>query len=311
MTHFLRLLLNFTPHATLEKNTELKTRLLNREDASKAGGTSLITSVFKRKKSSAPGNGTTTATAPAAATPALDAKAAKALHDRAEAAEAEASRLRQTVKNMEAEIALHKETKDELARSLKAQQLDMEDQRRLFKASMAELSERNKDLLAQLRLARTVVPSGATKASQPSTSESPTQGQTSAPTSSPAHETAAQAAQPTETPGAAAAADATTTSEKPVEPETSETTTAGSRENAPAEGHDELETLRAAVREATEARDILQAQLRRHEEALKHEVSDTEGLRDQLRHLNGTIATHQDELQKVKVRRELFTLSRM
>ncbi len=58
--------------------------------------------------------------------------------------------LQRKVSSLEAEIALHKSTKDQLSRDLDAARTDTEDQRSTFKRSLQSLSEKNAELQARL-----------------------------------------------------------------------------------------------------------------------------------------------------------------
>lgn len=84
------------------------------------------------------------------------------------------TKLRRQVGALEAEIVLHKETKDQLARDLDAARSDLADQRRTFKASLASLSSKNTDLETRLKLLQQQQPPPPQTASAaPSGSDAP------------------------------------------------------------------------------------------------------------------------------------------
>eukprot|EP00041_Stephanoeca_diplocostata_P037933 m.1459927 g.1459927 ORF g.1459927 m.1459927 type:complete len:1019 (-) comp25129_c0_seq2:3453-6509(-) len=62
----------------------------------------------------------------------------------------ELAQARQQVSQLQAEIVLHKEMKDQLTADLRVAMCDFEDQRNTFKATIVSLTERNTALLAQL-----------------------------------------------------------------------------------------------------------------------------------------------------------------
>lgn len=281
-----------------------------------AGG--LLTSVFKRNKkanNTADGANITLVTTASAQAPAVDPKVYKALQEKAEALDTENSKLKLSMRNLEAEIVLHKETKDQLSRQVKATQLDIEDQRRLFKASMAELSERNKELTAQLRLAKTspdIIATTPCDLSMESPECKPTEltnGESSDGQLQPSDEPPPEPQRITQPDSQDDSAPETQTDNRgrlqSNDNQTPDSAVMNGMRALAAQEYvslsAEVETLKVALLEATQARDILKGQLDRHEEALKHEVTDTEGLREQLRHLNNTIATLQEERSSLKV----------
>eukprot|EP00045_Choanoeca_perplexa_P014258 m.166599 g.166599 ORF g.166599 m.166599 type:complete len:908 (+) comp16626_c0_seq12:122-2845(+) len=101
----------------------------------KTSARQLITNVFKR---SPKGN---------------DASSASTIVEGDDTQQAAAQVARQhdaQLQELREEIDLHKQTKDELARQVKATKLDLEDQRRIYKRSMADLSQKNTELAAKL-----------------------------------------------------------------------------------------------------------------------------------------------------------------
>eukprot|EP00056_Hartaetosiga_gracilis_P006410 m.96440 g.96440 ORF g.96440 m.96440 type:complete len:1106 (-) comp12465_c0_seq1:27-3344(-) len=59
--------------------------------------------------------------------------------------------LRGSLSSLQAEVELYRENGNELSRSMKAAQVDLDDQRSLFKRTMEGISERNRELTSQLR----------------------------------------------------------------------------------------------------------------------------------------------------------------
>ncbi|EDQ89929.1 uncharacterized protein MONBRDRAFT_36818 [Monosiga brevicollis MX1] len=68
-----------------------------------------------------------------------------------EAKDKEIEKLKQRAQQLEEEVGLHKESKDQLLRQVKALQLDLDDQRRVYKRSMAAINEKNSSLQAEIK----------------------------------------------------------------------------------------------------------------------------------------------------------------
>lgn len=225
-----------------------------------------------------------------------DSKATRTLHTRVAELEKERAHLQETVRNQVAEIALHKETKDQLARQIKATQLDIEDQRRLFKASMAELSDRNRQLLGQLREAQAASTHVDTNTPMPAA-----QAATGAEVG-----TGQGECQSGDDDSAAAFAGshgtaADTESDGSLHGDADGNAGAAQGVLLRSTSADETESLRKQLLEVTQARDLLQTRLDRHDEALQGEITDTEALREQLRLLNTRVPALQDQLKTTKV----------
>eukprot|EP00039_Didymoeca_costata_P005936 m.86003 g.86003 ORF g.86003 m.86003 type:complete len:817 (-) comp13037_c0_seq1:139-2589(-) len=74
-----------------------------------------------------------------------------------------------TITKLQAELALHKETKDALSQSLHTLEVDMADQKEIFQCSMQSLSEKNTELTAKLNSLQNV----GTETNQETESEAP------------------------------------------------------------------------------------------------------------------------------------------
>ena len=261
----------------------MKEAALASAQGNRSSAKEMLTGMFKRRKGGGAADTATAAAtggASAAASTAevLTGKEARALQKTVASLEAERSKLQDTVRNQEAEIALHKETKDQLTRQIKATQVDIDDQRRVYKAQISDLNNKNKMLTAELR----DVQAQRDRARR---------------------EQAADAAAVAEAP----APSQPLTADQPKGKKAS-AAAEGAAEEAPAESSDtgkaaaEIEALREALREATQARDMLQLRLDRHTQDLQGEITDTDSLREQLRHLNVKLSEMQDELSAASVR---------
>eukprot|EP00730_Choanoeca_flexa_P000581 TRINITY_DN10257_c0_g1_i4.p1 TRINITY_DN10257_c0_g1~~TRINITY_DN10257_c0_g1_i4.p1 ORF type:complete len:888 (+),score=284.59 TRINITY_DN10257_c0_g1_i4:100-2763(+) len=113
-----------------EKKYRSHIKKLQDASDSKPSTRQLLTNVFKR--------------APSKSAEAL--QAASGDHNDGDPFASERNGYKSQIQALKEEMALHKQTKDELARQVKATKVDVDDQRRIYKRSMAELSQKNTEL---------------------------------------------------------------------------------------------------------------------------------------------------------------------
>lgn len=237
--------------------------------------------------------------------------------------EQEARKLKQKISALEAELVLHRETKNQLARDLDSARTDLADQRQTFKSGLAAVSEKNTDLEARLLTAmqrireleagihtsvsptpptqrRAVTePQESTQATpetpHPDSSQQQQQQQENMLTSTGLNDKSEEMApegssesKPSLEPSSHASSLSIDVEAIHAEYQEKIAALQASTQAANKELHQELEQTKSQLESARSEKEIVETKLRRVETELDGQLKDVETLREQIRQMNKT-----------------------